>query len=319
MGVKYSDATKTMRVLHVVSGNKGRMSWVVKNQMEVLNQFDIKQDVFFIYGKGPLNYLKHIPKLRSYIKKTQPNIIHAHYSFSGLVAGLTRHKNIVVSLMGSDTFGLLQKTIIFFSGIALWKKIIIKSDNWVRNVFTSKTHIIPNGVDLDKFQVVNKTEAKKKVAIHPEHKHVLFLANPERKEKNFALAEKAFNLVDKENVNLIAIHGIQHKQVAHYLYASDLLLLTSLHEGSPNAIKEAMACNLPIVSTTVGDVEWLLGKLDGHFITGNNPREISEKISKALEFSAQQGRTKGRERLINLKLDSNNMAKRIMGVYNDLI
>ncbi len=101
-----------------------------------------------------------------------------------------------------------------------------------------------------------------------------------------------------------------------YLNATDVLLLTSKWEGSPNVIKEAMACNCPIVSTNVGDVKWLLDGVEGCFITTNDPRDVADKINKALNFKSK---TKGRDKLFRLGFDSEHIAKKIIKVYEELI
>jgi glycosyltransferase involved in cell wall biosynthesis len=101
--------------------------------------------------------------------------------------------------------------------------------------------------------------------------------------------------------------------------ASDVLILSSLHEGSPNVIKEAMACNCPIVTTNVGDVKWVLDNTDGCYISSFDPKEYVEKIKLALEFSEKNGRTKGRDRIIELGLDSVTIAKKIINVYQKVL
>ncbi len=101
-----------------------------------------------------------------------------------------------------------------------------------------------------------------------------------------------------------------------YFNGSDLLLSTSLCEGSPNVIKVAIACNCPIVSTNVGDVRWLLDDVEGCFITTNDPRDVADKINKALNFKSK---TKGRDKLFRLGFDSEHIAKKIIKVYEELI
>ena len=99
--------------------------------------------------------------------------------------------------------------------------------------------------------------------------------------------------------------------------ASDIVVLTSLREGSPNVIKEAMACNCPVVATDVGDIAWLFGNEPGHFLSGFDPQDVATKLNMALEFSEEYGRTSGRNRIIELGLDSESVARRIVGVYEE--
>ena len=96
----------------------------------------------------------------------------------------------------------------------------------------------------------------------------------------------------------------------------ELVILTSLWEGSPNVIKEAMACNCPIVSTNVGDVRWVIGDTEGCYITSFDPEDVAEKIKLALEFGK---RTNGRDRIIELGLDSETIAKRLIDIYSKVL
>ena len=101
--------------------------------------------------------------------------------------------------------------------------------------------------------------------------------------------------------------------------ASDCVLLTSFSEGSPQFIKEAMACNCPIVTTNIGDVNWVLGNTDGCYLTSFKPEDVAEKIILAIEFRETHGHTRGRERIIELGLDSETIAGKIISVYNEVL
>ena len=105
-----------------------------------------------------------------------------------------------------------------------------------------------------------------------------------------------------------------------YYNSADLLLLTSFHEGSPNVIKEAMACNCPIVSTDVGDVKRLFGEYTRClYIHSFDPIDVAEKIKQASSSAKKHGQTNGRERIIELGLDSNTIAEKIIEVYNEVL
>ena len=133
------------------------------------------------------------------------------------------------------------------------------------------------------------------------------------------MLEKAFCLVDAVDVVLVAPYPVTHETVEKYLNSVDVLVVPSLMEGSPNVVKEAMACNCPVVATPMGDVAWLFGDEPGYYLAGFEPEDVAAKISQALAFSKAQGRTQGRKRLIALGLDSTTIAKRLTDVYADVL
>ena len=112
------------------------------------------------------------------------------------------------------------------------------------------------------------------------------------------------------------VFGISPNDIPYYLNACDLLLLTSLWEGSPNIIKEAMACNVPVVSTPVGDVEWLFGGREGLSIASPTASDIADKVSNLLGAKTLSD---GRARIIDLGLNSKQIAQKLVQVYSNLL
>jgi glycosyltransferase involved in cell wall biosynthesis len=104
-----------------------------------------------------------------------------------------------------------------------------------------------------------------------------------------------------------------------YYSAADLLVMTSLHEGSPNTVKEAMACNCPVVSTPVGDVPFLLNGIQGCYVSSSDQQDFADNINRAMEFARRFDRTAGRERLLALGLDSGTVAGRIRDIYEKVL
>jgi teichuronic acid biosynthesis glycosyltransferase TuaC len=171
---------------------------------------------------------------------------------------------------------------------------------------------------LNKFKA-NDVSAKLELNLNPEKKYILFLGDKNYKRKNFSLALEAVRLLKNPNVELIAPYPVSHHQVVKYLNAADVFIMTAFMEGSPNVIKEAMACNCPIVSTDVGDVRWVLGATEGCYISTFDKMDVAEKLKMALQFAQQKGSTNGRERIIELGLNSERVAERIISVYKKIL
>ena len=175
--------------------------------------------------------------------------------------------------------------------------------------------MIPNGVEINNFSSFNRKTAKLSFGFDQFKKHIVFIANPSRKEKNFKLAQSAIALLNNEQIVLHTVFDKHHSEVIKYLYAADLLILTSKWEGSPNIIKEAMSANCPIVATDVGDIRWLLGDEPGHFLTDKTPQDVAQNIQRAITYVEIHRRTKGRQRLLKLGLDDKTIANRIISLY----
>jgi glycosyltransferase involved in cell wall biosynthesis len=307
-----------LKTLFVSSGRSGSISVLVKNQGESLIKAGINVDYFIIEGRGIIGYVKSIPLLRRTIINGDYDLVHAHYSVSAFVAAIaSRPAPLVASLMGSDVYSSnFTKKIIRFFSKKCWKATIVKTDRMKELLGLNNVSVIPNGVNLELFKPENNIQARNKLGLSADNKIVLFVSTHDRPEKNFPLAQEAVSLMHNDQVKLHYIKSTRHELIPSYLNAADVLLLTSFYEGSPNIIKEAMACNCPIVSTNVGDVDWLLDGLEGCYVTSNDPSDIADKLNKALKFNS---RTNGRKRITELGLDSLTTAGRIVNIYKNII
>ena len=304
-----------MKVLFV-SGKKidGHLSPIIKNQTNSLRNIGLKVDNYSVENKGFYGYLKEISVLRKHLRQHKYDLIHAHYAYSGFLVALATRLPIVVSLMGGEAYqNLYWIPIIKIFSALRWNAVIVKSDKMRDILKIRNSYVIPNGVDLDKFKVIEKQIAKRKVNFD-DSKYILFI-NASRYEKNYELAKNANRILDNSGVKLKLISNVSQGIMSYYLNAADILLLTSNFEGSPNVIKEAMACNLPIVSVDVGDVKEVIGETNGCYIAKRNPEDIATKLSNALLFG---NRTNGRN-VIEQVLDQNIIAKKIITLYSKLI
>ena len=310
-----------MKVLFVSSGNSVfGISPITLNQGNSLIRCGVSVTYFPISGKGMLNYLKNIIPLKKHLSVNYYDIIHAHYSKAAIVASFAGSKPLVVSLMGSDlkTAFLYKIAIVILNKIS-WNHTIVKSDKMRKSLIKANVSIIPNGVDTDAFHSLDKIDCQNKLGWNLKKKHILFAAKPSRPEKNYNLAQQACELLTSEDIELHSLIDVQPLQIPIWMNAADIILLTSLWEGSPNVIKEAMACNRPIVATDVGDIKWLFGDKQGHYLTEFSPEDVAEKIDLALNFSANHSKTNGREQIFKLGLDSVTIAHILMEVYHKCI
>jgi len=219
--------------------------------------------------------------------------------------------------MGSDTHQsrLMGIIIKYFSDYKL-TKTIVKSEDMKIRLGLKNAVVIPNGVDLNLFHPLDKKECRQKLGWDLDNLYVLFASKPDRKEKNFALAQATMDRIKINSAELKIIYHIDHSQMPVYLNAADVLLLTSKWEGSPNIVKEAMACNVPVVSTKVGDIEYLFENTEGYYYTESDPDKLAEKINYVLNNDIKPN---GRQRIIDLKLDSESVDEKLIKVYQEVI
>ena len=313
-----------MKILFIASGNHGAVGPVVGNQAEALRAEGLEVDLYLLKGRGIISYLRNVKPLRRYLQEHKYDAIHAHYSFSAFAASLAGAKSLVVSLMGSDVKapGTYKFIIRLFAWLFRWKAIIVKSSDMYRSLGIKRAIIIPNGVNMDRFQPMDKTECqlrlgwtnnKQQTANHI--RHILFSANVVDEEKDYPLAEAATKLAIINHQSEIILHAFDNTpntETPYWYNAADVVLMTSKWEGSPNAIKEAMACSRPIVAVNVGDIAERTSGVEGCYVAQTRePQELASLIEKALSFT----QATGRERIIADGLDSHDINQKLINVY----
>lgn len=305
-----------MKVLFISSGNikNFEISPIIKNQGESLKEQGVIIEYYRIKGKGLKGYLSNVIPLRKKLKAKTYDVVHAHYSLSAFVASLAGAKPLVVSLMGSDVkaksfFKIWIKLFVKL----VWSAAIVKSQDMKESLGLQKVNVIPNGVNFNRFKPLDKKDCQEQLGWNNTKINVLFAANPERLEKNYKLAKEAISTIDDTNIVVHFLKGVPNTDMPLYYNAADVVLLTSLWEGSPNVIKEAMACNRPIVATNVGDIAEVVSKTKGCYVTSFDKYELAEKLSLALTSNDTTGR-KDIE-----YLNANKIACRIIDIYDNVI
>ena len=299
-----------MRILIICSRNSGKIASFIQEQGDALSQLGVQIAYFPIEGKGLCGYLKNKKRLLLKINEFMPDLIHAHYGLSGLLANLQRKIPVITTYHGSDINNAKILPLSRLNMILSVHNIFVSEKNRLKSNQTRNQSLIPCGVDTNLFKPQDKAKARKILDLNEDKKYILFAGAFANSVKNSALAKSAVSLLN--NIFLIELQGYSREEVGLLLNAVDVVLLTSFTEGSPQIIKEAMACNCPIVSVAVGDVENTIGGTTGCFISTYEPTDIANKLKQALEY---EKRTDGRERILALGLDRETVARQILSVY----
>lgn len=304
-GLKTNDKmTDTgLKVLFVCSvARTGECSTSVGEQARSLKESGVRISFFGVRERGIIGYLKSTFRLKRFFREQPFDVIHAHYGLCGMVASLAGARPLVVSLMGSDVLGSLWlRLLVGFFAAWRWPEVVVKSPEMKNVPGLRKAKIIPNGVDLSLFREIPVEQARRKTGM-PDGKIVLWPASPDRKVKDYDLA---LQTVEKlrlrhKDCHLLVVDQVRIDEMPYYYNAADVVLITSRHEGSPNVVKEALACNVPVVSTRVGDVEHWLGGLNGCCICAPVPVFMAAGLDRALQCN---GRCDGRSRVEEVSAD----------------
>lgn len=300
-----------MKVLVVCSVNSGKINPFITEQVDALRKLSVEMDFFLIKGKGIHGYLAHWPKLVSILSRQGYDLVHAHYGLAGLLSVIQRRKPVVTTFHGSD---VNQKKVIRLSRLAARfsaYNIVVEKSFMNKLGVPAKTAVIPCGVDFTVFYPVEKNVARRHLGIGHEENIVLFTSHFDNPVKNYPLAKQAIDQLP--GARLIELKDMTREQVNYWMNAADLLLLTSFSEGSPQVVKEALACNLPVVSTPVGDVPDLARQVKSIYITSYDANTIAQKVNNILN-----DKTRGESREAVQKFDNNQIAESIRKIYSGL-
>lgn len=316
-----------MKIVIVASDKGGHFTPFIEEQIDALQAIGVRVVRYAVTGKGILGYLRELPALKHMIHTEQPDVIHAHFGLCGLLANLQRCVPVVTTYHGSD---------INVPKILRFSKIAMRLSAW--NIFVSQRNVaiakpknkytmLPCGVNIPKPWCEMQNQMFQQLTLNQwvhgilkkDVKHVLFAGAFDNAVKDSALAQVTINQLRSEGiqVELIELKGYNRDQVTTLMYNCHALLMTSKTEGSPQVVKEAIACGCPIVSVDVGDVAERTEGVEGcHVVPTRDPSEIAAALRNAIEF---EGRTNGREKIIEMELTNKQVAERLMAIYKSLV
>lgn len=304
----------------------------IRTQARSLEDFGMAVDVLYMRGYvDRCAYLRALPAPLVATRRGHYDVVHGHYGHSGAIGRLEYAAPYVMSYCGDDLLGtpkgesgtLTTKTRLeaqVFRRVAyLCDATITKSAEMGRRLppgSRKRNHVIPNGVDLAEFRPVPRDEARRRLGWGENEHTVLFVGNPGLPRKNYSLASEVCRRLapDVRDLKLRVAWGIAPADVPIWMSAADALLFPSKWEGSPNSVKEAMAAELPVVATPVGDIAERLRGVPACFV---RPFDVAA-LADALKVAVRYGRVpEAREAVSQLSLDR--VARQVNSVYDEAI
>jgi teichuronic acid biosynthesis glycosyltransferase TuaC len=326
--------SEPLRVLTITNAlptsKKPRTTVFIKRQVDYLRAAGVEVDIFrFDGGRKPWRYLMAWMRLQARLMMTRKryDLVHAQFGQNGLLA-LPKRLPLVVTFRGSDLQGIVGRDgeITRSGRILQWLSRLVarRADAVVVVSAHMKAYlppwidaaVIPSGLDLDLLRPHPQAEARRQLGLPLDRPLVLFAANPSLPRKRYPLARAAVDLLaQRQPVDLVVAWGVPHKEMPIYMSACDALILTSVHEGSPNVVKEALACNLPVVSVDTGDVPERLRDVPGCELCENDdPATIAAALERVL---TRRERINGRATVEHL--DEKLLAQQMINVYQHAV
>lgn len=288
----------------------------VKEQKEALEKYcNCTIDTYVINGK--MGYLKSLFEVPSLVKEKGYSIIHSHFGYSAIYSLISQYaaKRTIITFHGSDilmnhrwqdkVFKLLINKII--------KRVsfnIVQNNEMAQFVKETNPHvsIITCGVDTEVFKPLPEVDITNPPIL-------IFPSKKENPVKNWHLFEEVYNkLKEKYNIQYREIKDMNRNEVCYLFNEATCLVMTSNTEGSPQVVKEALACNCPVISVNVGDVCEQLSEVKNSFVTSTrNSLEIASRIESNLNKNLN--RSNGSEAIIKKGFSQNQVATKIFDIY----
>ncbi len=283
----------------------------IYEQMQGLKHLGCEFRMCFVQGGGIKSYLCAWKKMLNDIKEYQPDIIHAHYGLCCLIANLQSKVPVVSTYHGSDINDYkvrwISKTAIRLSKMNIFvsEKLCNIAGNPLRSI------VIPCGVNIKEFYPADKLQCRTKLGMDCQKTYILFSKEFADKVKNYPLAKAAVEKLGA-NVELLEFYGYSREQVPLLYNAVDCGLLTSFTEGSPQFVKEAIACGCPVVSTDVGDAAEVIDGVKNSFISTYEVEDVVSKLKQAINIGHLE------ETRLESKYIDVNIVQSIFNIYIDI-
>jgi teichuronic acid biosynthesis glycosyltransferase TuaC len=292
-----------------------RGRWV-RDQVDEVRRRGIDVDVFS-FPPGRSEYVPATRRLRALLGREHFDLVHAHYGLPGWVAKLAGASPLLVTFHGTDVrhhvVGPLSRRLAWRVDLvaAVSRALFAEEDGRPGLPAVPGSAVLPCGPDLERFGPIPRTQARKTLGLEPEGRYLFFPANPSRPEKRH---DRAAAVAAECSADLLTGGAIEPERMPLWLNAADAVLVTSDYEGFGMAAVEALACEVPVLSTPVGIAPYALAGIPGCLCSEFDAAAWAAVAAAHLE--ATDARVAGAERAASLS--AGRMAERVIEAYRDV-
>ncbi len=241
-----------------------RGRWV-RDQVDEVRRRGIEADLFE-FPRGRSEYLPATRRLRGLLRRERFDLVHAHYGLAGWVARLAGAKPLLVTFHGTDVrhhlVGHLSRRLAWRADLVagVSRALFEPEDGRPGLPAVPGSAVLPCGPDLGRFGPQPRAEARRRLGLDPAGSYLFFPADPARPEKRH---DRAAEVAAACGADLVTGGSIEPEQMPLWLNAANAVLVTSDYEGFGMAAVEALACEVPVLSTPVGIAPYALRGIDG--------------------------------------------------------
>ena len=313
-----------MKILHVTTNYPTPeypiFGIFVKEQVESLQKIGIDCDVFYCDGKnrGFKQYITYVPSLWKKALFGGYDIIHCHHALSAIILWLTGaplFKKVVLSYQNDPSHEWGDKCFKFFN--VFFKACILKntSDKYLAY---PKMHYLPNGCNQNFFKPMDKRVCRKELGWDMDKQYIIYMDSNKgvRTQKRKDRFDKTIKILNEKygyNAEAVVMRNVKRELIPTYMNATDLHMISSDFEGSPNSVKECMCCNTPVVSTNVGNVAEMIGDIEGAYVVNDFTAEaLAEACDKVLKSKVPFN---GRDKFLAKGYGMATVAEKLKNIY----
>jgi teichuronic acid biosynthesis glycosyltransferase TuaC len=289
----------------------------VADQVESLRKIDDVEVEVFRFDPGGASFVTAARELRRRHRGDEFDVVHAHHGLGGWTArALGSDAPLVVTFHGTDlehsVVGRMSQALARIATLPATVSTNLARRRLPRGGREQRVAVLPVGIDLDRFRRIERSEARTQLGLDPNGRYLLFPSDPARPEKRH---DRALAVAGESGAELLAYGQVDPERVPLYINAASAVLVTSEREGFGLAALEALACDVPVLSTDVGIAPLALTGIEGTLCAPFDTAAWTQIARKHLESA--DARVSGRERASLFGRDR--MARRVFQAYVDLL